>query len=105
MKKINKLSLPITIIIASIILGSFLYAIQINKQRSIERQQEIKNVLDELKLKQDECEALSSGLTKKWNNIIGATYDNNIWKECVVTYIDAKTGEIETSRLKFMKEN
>jgi len=42
MDKINKLLLPATILIASIILGGFFYASQVNKQRSIERQQEIK---------------------------------------------------------------
>lgn len=38
----SKLSLPISILLASIILGGFLYAIQVNKQQSIEGQQEIK---------------------------------------------------------------
>lgn len=42
MKKINNISLPTTIIIASIILGGFYYVSQVNKQRSIERQQQIK---------------------------------------------------------------
>ncbi len=42
MDKINKLKLPATIIIASIILGGFYFVSQVNKQRSIERQQEIK---------------------------------------------------------------
>jgi len=41
MKKITKLLLPITIIVASIILGSFYLASQVIKQRSIEKQQEI----------------------------------------------------------------
>jgi len=40
--KINKLTLPATILIASIVLGGFFYASQVNKQHSIERQQEIK---------------------------------------------------------------
>jgi len=39
--KINKLALPATIIIASLILGGFFYASQVNKQRSIERQQQV----------------------------------------------------------------
>ena len=39
-EKINKLSLPATILIASIILGGFYYASQINKQKFIERQQQ-----------------------------------------------------------------
>ena len=42
MDKLNKLSLPATIIIASLILGGFFYASQVNKQKSIESQQEIK---------------------------------------------------------------
>ncbi len=37
----NKLILPISIVLSSIILGSFLYAIQINKQQSIQKQQEL----------------------------------------------------------------
>ncbi|MCK5588825.1 MAG: hypothetical protein KAI16_00755 [Candidatus Pacebacteria bacterium] len=41
-KKINKFSLSTTILIASIILGGFYYVIQINKQNSIEKQQQIK---------------------------------------------------------------
>ena len=42
MDKLNKLSLPATIIIASLILGGFYFASQVNKQKSIERQQGIK---------------------------------------------------------------
>lgn len=42
MDKLNKLSLPATILIASIILGGFFYASQVNKQKSIERLQEMK---------------------------------------------------------------
>ena len=42
MEKLTKLLLPVTIIIASLILGGFFYASQVNKQRSIERQQQIK---------------------------------------------------------------
>ena len=38
----NKLSLPVTILIACIILGGFYYVSQTNKQRSIERQQQIR---------------------------------------------------------------
>ena len=40
--KINKLSIPATILIASIILGGFYYATQRSKQASIEKQQQIK---------------------------------------------------------------
>jgi len=38
----NKFILPTAIVLASLVLGGSFYAIQINKQRSIERQQEIK---------------------------------------------------------------
>jgi len=38
--KLNKITLPIVILIASVILGGFFYASQVNKQHSIERQQE-----------------------------------------------------------------
>ena len=40
-EKLNKLSLPATILIASIILGGFYYAVQVSKQASIEKQQQI----------------------------------------------------------------
>lgn len=116
MDKLNKLSLPATIIIASLVLGGFFYASQVNKQRSIERQQEIKlrddkqqqeikNATEDLKLKQDECKSLSAGVMKKWNNVMGVTYDNDFWKECVVTYTDTKTGKIEISPLRLMQTN
>jgi hypothetical protein len=38
----NKLILPIAIVLGCLILGGVFYMIQINKQKSIERQQEIK---------------------------------------------------------------
>lgn len=40
-EKINNLSLPVTILIASIILGGFYYITQVSKQNSIEEQQRI----------------------------------------------------------------
>lgn len=41
LEKLNKLSLPATILIASIVLGGFYFASQISKQNSIEKQQQI----------------------------------------------------------------
>lgn len=41
MDNVNKLSLPTTILIASILLGGFYYASQLSKQKSIEKQQQI----------------------------------------------------------------
>jgi len=46
MDKINKFSLPAAILIASLIFGGFIFATQVIKQRSIERQQEIKRIQD-----------------------------------------------------------
>jgi regulatory protein YycI of two-component signal transduction system YycFG len=48
----NKLILPITILVVSIILGGFYYVSQSNKQQSIEKQQQM-----ELQLKQSELKA------------------------------------------------
>jgi len=110
----NKLIIPISILLGCLILGGFFYASQVNKQKSIEkqqqiklqdewRQQEIKDALEDLKLKQDECKSLSAGVIKRWSNVMGVTYDNEFWKECVVTYTDPKTGEVKTSPLRFME--
>lgn len=41
MEKLNKLSLPAVILVASVILGGFYFASQIAKQMSIEKQQQI----------------------------------------------------------------
>lgn len=40
--KLNKLSLPATILIVAVVLGGFYFVVENNKQRSIERQQQIK---------------------------------------------------------------
>ena len=40
-EKPNELSLPIVILIASVILGGSYYGVQVNKQKSIEKQQQI----------------------------------------------------------------
>jgi len=93
---------------ASLIIGIFIYASQVSKQESIERQQQITLVENmrqlEIKTKTDKCEALSAGLVKRWNNVVGVTYDRDSWDECVVTYIDKKTGDMTTSPLSWMEE-
>jgi len=57
-EKVNKLSLPAVILIASIILGGFYYASQVNKQKSIEKQQQIE-------IKQKRQEQLDKELKEK----------------------------------------
>jgi len=112
---IEKTALPIAIVIAAVVLAVGLYAVQYNKQESIERQQQrdlredraqttAENERAELMSKQDECRSLSSGVMKQWNNVIGVTYDDELWEECVVTYTDTETGEIETAPLRLMQD-
>jgi hypothetical protein len=52
MDKLSKLSLPTTIILASLILGGSFYATQVNKQTSIEKQQQIE-LQDEQRIRDD----------------------------------------------------
>ncbi len=95
----SKLILPITILVASIILGGFFYASQINKQHSIERQQQIKleeeRKIQEAKLEQEkkeyiakrksECYSLYEKERAKWNNVKGNEYDEE--KDvCLIRY-------------------
>lgn len=87
MEKLNKLSLPAVILIASIILGGFFYASQVNKQRSIERQQQVK--IDQEKREQLETaikEKLAKAEAEQALNTCIATaeesYSNNWFREC-----------------------
>jgi uncharacterized FlaG/YvyC family protein len=111
----SRLILPISVLLGTAILGGAYYGVQATKQVSIEKQEATKNRQDQaerekenaradLKLKQDNCEALSSGVKQKWNNALGVTYDDKLWKDCVVTYTDTETGEVRTSPLKFMQD-
>jgi len=115
------------ILISSLILAGSYFGVQYMKQKSIEYQkkidleikqkeidfkekeleedrwqQETKNDLEELKVKQAECEALSVGIMKKWSNILGVSYDNDLWEECIVTYVDPKTEKVITNPLSVM---
>ena len=99
LKKLNKLLLPATLIIASIILGGFYFGSQVNKQRSIERQQEVKIEQErqeaEAKAEQDkrdyiakrkiDCLAIYKTESDKWNNVDGYFYDQER-DVCVVRY-------------------
>ena len=87
MEKINKLSLPATILIAAVILGGFYFAVEYNKQHSIEKQQQIKieqekqeQLTKELKEKQakEEAEqALNRCITAAESN-----YSDRWYREC-----------------------
>jgi hypothetical protein len=66
MEKINKLSIPATILIAVIILGGFYFFVETNKQKSIERQQETKIAeekrIEAEKIKKQKSEAFQKSL-------------------------------------------
>lgn len=55
LEKLNQLSLPIAILIASLVLGGFILTAQVIKQKSIERQQQVK-------IKQEQKEEVSRQL-------------------------------------------
>ena len=112
--KINSKTNPIknnhlsgAIILGALILGGSLVLLQVNKQKSIEKQQNIEQVekarQQELINNQKECEALAGGVMDQWSNVVGVTYDDNFWNECIVTYTDTETGEISTAPLSSMK--
>lgn len=122
----NKLVLPISILIASIILGGFFYATQINKQKSIERQQILKQMEDrrieemrtekeraenEAKVEQEKakenfsnnlkCQILLKDLKQRWNNVVGIYYDE--WQNtCIVKY--TKDGETKEAPIESMQD-
>ncbi len=93
--KLNNLSLPATILIASIILGGLYYVSEVNKQKSIEKQQQIKIGQEKkeyiVKRKQD-CYNFETSERKKYNNVDGSFYDeeNDV---CEVRYVNKKWRE------------
>jgi len=81
MDKLNKLSLPTTLIIASLILGGFIFATQVIKQQSIERQQETKLQEDRRRDKRDyiakrkkECLGIYKTESAKYSNVHSWSY-------------------------------
>lgn len=87
LSKLNKLSLPAVILISSIVIGGFIYASQVSKQRSIERQQQIKieqerqdqltAELKEQRVKEEAEQALNTCITNAESN-----YSDRWHKEC-----------------------
>lgn len=77
MEKLNRLLLPAAILIASIILGGFYYASQVNKQKPIERQQQItieqqvkkEAVAEEIQKKKQECSAIARNAFESYKNL------------------------------------
>ena len=122
----NRLVLSVTILLASIILGGFYYASQVNKQKSIERQQQIKiqaktetnRVKTEIdraeaykEAEKDEaneifsnnlkCQTLLKDLRQRWNNVVGIYYSE--WQNtCIVKYTEK--GETQESPIEDMQD-
>jgi hypothetical protein len=111
-----KLTLPATILLGCIILGSFIYASQVSKQRSIEKQQEIKMADDRrvetikadqtkkeyvVKRKKD-CYDFETSERKKFNNVDGSFYDeeNDV---CKVRYVNREWREGDPNSCKLFE--
>lgn len=106
MEKINKLSLPAVILIASVILGGFYYASQVAKQKSIEKQQGIKlqedRRIEETKAEQakkeyvvkrkNECYDIYLQERKNGDSVTGFRY-NEVRDVCLVRYRSDKPAE------------
>lgn len=75
LEKVNKLSLPATILIGCVILGGFYYFSQMSKQNSIEKQQQAEMELkketdrqDHITKRRAECLQIYKTESDKWNN-------------------------------------
>ena len=121
--KLKELTIPIAFIISAFIIGGFLYAIQINKQNSIEKQTQMKidadrdvelgklRLQEEKQLQEDrndefvnelKCQELLSDLKKRWNNVVGVSYSSS-WNTCMVKYTD-DDGETQSSPVEDMQD-
>lgn len=111
-KNTRKITLPIAIIISAIILGAAFFAVQVNKQESIERQQRIelqeKRAIEGEKAKQadekakqeqelaqkeyiakrkSDCLNIYKTEDDKWNNVRGWRYSVDD-DQCLIRYKD-----------------
>lgn len=107
--------LAISIIVAGFIIGYFVYLGQINKQESIERQQEmiikqqeLKEQLEREKEKEEtafnnnlKCQDLLPQLRRRWNNVVGIYYDK-YRNNCMVKYTEY--GRVKESALEDMQD-
>lgn len=99
-KKITeKITLPVAIVISTIIFAMGFYAVQYNKQQSIERQQEIKlqedRMVEEVKAEQakkeyiakqkNECYDTYLQEKKNWDNVADFNY-SEVRDICIVKY-------------------
>lgn len=76
LEKLNTLSLPAAILIAGVVIGGFYYVSQINKQKSIEKQQQAK-IEQEQEAKEEREQALSACIASAEEN-----YQDRWYREC-----------------------
>lgn len=89
----NKLSLPVVILLSSIIIGGFYYASQLNKQESIEQYQDKEYTAK----RKDECYDLYEKEAERWSNVKGSHYDV-FSDKCVITYVKKEQDPAECSK-------
>jgi len=112
----KKLLLPVTILLASIVLGGSYYMVQVNKQKSTEKQQQVQlqedRRIEEVRVEKEKadgifndsvrCKILLNDLKQRWNNIIGIYYSES-QNTCIVQY-NTQDGEIEESPIEEMQD-
>jgi hypothetical protein len=79
---------PTTIITASLILGSFYYVAQVNKQKSIEKQEEAKAEQakkEYVAKRRNECYDIYLREKKNWANVVDVKY-SEVRDICIVKY-------------------
>lgn len=88
-KRLNKLSLPVVILISSLVIGGFYYAGEVNKQKSIERQQQIK-------IEQEKKEQLDKELKEQEAKTEVKQALNTCLTDAEVNYSDQWFGECKS---------
>lgn len=99
----NKIIIPGSILLASIILGGFYFFAQINKQNSIERQQyatleaeKEKQIRDYIAKRKLDCLEIWKEESKKYNNVRDWRYEPVVYDggviadNCEITYTNGK---------------
>ena len=103
--KINSLSLPVTILIASFVIGGFYYATQANKQKAIEKQQEVKAEQDKkeyIAKRKNECYGIYEKEREEWTNVKGMNY-SELRDICFVIYESKEPAKSEEECKKYLE--
>lgn len=99
--KLNKLSLPATIVIASVILGGFYFAGQMSKQLSIEKQQRIELEAKQKTEQVEEAEEVENKRVEAIESKGTATFQEAV-NDCITdAYAETKTRKENLERIYF----